>query len=185
MAREYSGHLRVKAPLIPTKLQRELLDLINDKEVMREAHRMLGEMCNEYVPMKSGELRRSMKAYPKTVRWETPYAHYQYMGEVYGPNVPIVTGGTLTGFYKVSGRTYPRFSGGTITGWFSYPGLKKRPTGRELGVPGYWKGWKFGYTKAGTTHHWFDEAMKNGGKRNYSRAVTEMLKKEAKKRGLK
>ena len=151
MAREYSGHLRVKAPLIPTKLQRELLDLINDKEVMREAHQLLGEACNPYVPKKSGDLRASMKAYPQTVRWEKAYAHYQYMGEVYGPNRPFIRKGI-------------------IVGWYSYPKtvMKKHPTGRELGVPGYWKGWKFGYTKAGTTHHWFDEAMKNGGKKQRS-----------------
>lgn len=166
MARTYSGHIRVAAPLKPTVLQERLLKLINDKEVMRDAHRLLGEVCNPYVPNKSGELRKSMKAYPKSVRWETPYAHYQYMGEVYGPNHPIIRKGI-------------------IVGWYSTPGMKKRPTGRELGVPGEWMGWKFGYTTQGTKHHWFDEAMKNGGKRNYSRAVTELLKKKAKSLGLK
>ena len=160
MARQYSGHIRVEAPLKPTVLQRMLLAIINDKEAMREAHQILGEMCNKFVPSKSGALRQSMHAYPKSVRWETPYAHYQYMGEIYGPNYPIIRKGV-------------------ITGWYSKRGVKKSPTGRELGLPGEWMGWRFGYTTPGTKHHWFDEAMKNGGKRNYSVAVTRMLKKRA------
>ena len=161
MARKYSGHIRIKAPLRPTVLQAKLLALINDKEVMRDVHRLLGEFCEPYVPKKSGALRASMHAYPQTVRWETPYAHYQYMGEVYGPNHPIIRQGT-------------------IVGWYSTPGMPKHPTGRELGIPGEWKGWRFGYTTPGTKHHWFEEAMKNGGKRNYSVAVTRLLKKKAK-----
>lgn len=98
-----------------------------------------------YVPMKSGRLRRSVTfpegAYGEWIEYGThlprPYARYQYFGEVYGPNIPV-------------------FKGDRIVGWRSKS--PKRPTGRELGVPGTWKGWKFGYTTNGTQHHWFDEA---------------------------
>ena len=34
------------------------------------------------------------------VVWDTPYAHYQYMGIVYGPNFPIIQDGVLMGFYS-------------------------------------------------------------------------------------
>lgn len=34
------------------------------------------------------------------VIWNTPYAHYQYMGIVYGPNFPIIQDGVLMGFYS-------------------------------------------------------------------------------------
>lgn len=34
------------------------------------------------------------------VTYNSPYAHYQYMGEVYGPNYPIVDGGKLVGYYS-------------------------------------------------------------------------------------
>lgn len=180
MARTYTGHLRVKAPLKPTVLQEKLLNIIDDKEVMREAHRLLGEQCNKFVPKKTGTLRASMKAYPQTVRWETPYAHYQYMGEVYGPNYP----GAISG----------------SPAWRSPEGGgSKYPMGRELGIPGiavlyprWQKGeprvkvplvYTFGYTTPNTHHHWFDEAMKNGGKRTYSIRVTNMLKKKAKELG--
>ena len=47
------------------------------------------------------------------VIWNTPYAHYQYMGIVYGPNIPVIQDGVLMG-------------------WFSPPGRPKHPTDREL-----------------------------------------------------
>lgn len=47
------------------------------------------------------------------VIWNTPYAHYQYMGIVYGPNIPIIQDGMLMGY-------------------FSPPGRPKHPTDREL-----------------------------------------------------
>ena len=49
------------------------------------------------------------------VIWNTPYAHYQYMGEVYGPNIPIIDPET-----------------GVLMGWFSPPGRPKHPTGEKL-----------------------------------------------------
>ena len=47
------------------------------------------------------------------VIWNTPYAHYQYMGIVYGPNIPIIQDGVLMGY-------------------FSPPGRPKHPTDRDL-----------------------------------------------------
>ena len=44
-----------------------------------------------------------------------PYAHYLYMGEVYGPNIPIFDD-----------------SSGIPTRFFSRPGEKKKPTGRPI-----------------------------------------------------
>jgi len=174
-----TGHIRLSNPLDGTKLQRRLLKLLNDKEVNREVHRLLGERCNIYVPKKSGALRQSMKAYPQSVRWETPYAHYQYEGEVYGPNIPVLEGED------------PAWRSGKV----------KYPTGRQLGKKGsallhpIWRidegeynlvepdilaSYNFGYTTPNTSSHWLDEAMKNGGLNAYSRAVTAMLKRKAK-----
>ena len=49
------------------------------------------------------------------VIWNTPYARYQYYGEVYGPNIPDIDPET-----------------GVIMGWWSPPGRPKHPTGRKL-----------------------------------------------------
>ena len=44
-----------------------------------------------------------------------PYAHYMYMGEVYGPNIPVFDDNS-----------------GTPTRFFSRPGERKTPTGRAI-----------------------------------------------------
>lgn len=63
-----------------------------DSEVIR--------LCEPYVPFDKGVLTAS--AYTATdvgsgeVVYNTPYAHYQYYGQVYGPNIPMVIGGEQT-----------------------------------------------------------------------------------------
>ena len=173
MARKY---VNIHANMPHTVLQKKLFDLIGNKEVMRETHRILGEMCNDYVPMKSGALRDSMRAYPQFVKWETPYARYQYEGDVYGPN--------WVGYTSASD-------------WEWRTSKSKHKMGRKLGEnpgerllkPRFGKQYntepilvKFGYTTEGTKYHWFDEAMKNGGRRTFSLRVTNMLKAEARRR---
>lgn len=72
--------------------------------------------CNLYVPLDQGTLRASSLTHSNTenghLEWATPYAHYQFEGRVYGPNIPIFDGGV-----------------GPV-GFFSPP--VKHPTGRRL-----------------------------------------------------
>lgn len=74
--------------------------------------------CQPYVPA-SPDRTLEFSAQVSTeigsgkVIWNTPYAHYQYMGIVYGPNIPILQDGVLMGY-------------------FSPPGRPKQPTDREL-----------------------------------------------------
>ena len=87
---------------------------------LKEAQKLLNMQvvadCDPLIPFQQGALRNSVN-YPQgiyggEIEYNTPYAHYQYMGEVYGPNIPI------------------RDAEGNITGWHSPP--KKHPTGRQL-----------------------------------------------------
>ncbi len=87
---------------------------------IREAQKLLNMQvvadCDPLIPFQQGALRNSVN-YPQgiyggEIEYNTPYAHYQYMGEVYGPNIPI------------------RDSAGNITGWYSPP--QKHPTGRPI-----------------------------------------------------
>lgn len=72
-----------------------------------------------YCPFDTGLLANS--AYGATVigsgeiTYPGPYAHYQFYGEVYGPNIPVFEDDS-----------------GVPTRWFSPPGQKKHPTGRDL-----------------------------------------------------
>lgn len=87
---------------------------------LKEAQKLLNMQvvadCDPLIPFQQGALRNSVN-YPQgiyggEIEYNTPYAHYQYMGEVYGPNIPI------------------RDAEGNITGYWSPP--KKHPTGRQL-----------------------------------------------------
>lgn len=74
--------------------------------------------CGPYLPFDKGILEASGKPWPMPgdgyVGWFAPYAHYQHVGEVYGPNIPI------------------KDEDGDIEGWFSPPNQVKHPTGRQL-----------------------------------------------------
>lgn len=83
--------------------------------------------CDPLVPFRQGQLKNSVR-FPEgiaggLIEWNTPYAHYMYMGEVYGPNIPI------------------RDEEGNVTGFYSPP--EKYPTDRPLtyhtpGTTGKW-----------------------------------------------
>ena len=61
-----------------------------DKNI-REAQRKLNEQivadCDTYVPFQQGALRGSVRfpegLYGGQIEWDSPYAHYQYQGELY------------------------------------------------------------------------------------------------------
>ena len=61
-----------------------------------------------YVPFESGALRDSVTIAPKTITHNAPYAHYQYTGEVYGPNYPITQNGVRVGYYSTPNRPKQR-----------------------------------------------------------------------------
>ena len=76
------------------------------------------DYCKPYTPASpdrtlQSSAQMSTKIGSGEVIWNTPYAHYQYMGIVYGPNIPIIQDGVLMGY-------------------FSPPGRPKHPTDREL-----------------------------------------------------
>ena len=86
----------------------------------REAQKLLNLQivadCDPLIPFQQGALRSSVN-YPKglygdEIEWNTPYTHYQYTGEIYGPNIPL------------------RDSGGNTIGWYSPP--VKHPIGRKI-----------------------------------------------------
>lgn len=160
--------INIQVAKFRTKKQDKLIALLQDKTVQKEVNEKIKDAINDFVPMKSGALRRSALVTHKSITWGRglKYARYQYGGEVYGPNHPIIRQGK-------------------IVGWYSKPGVTKHPTGRELGVPGEWKGWVFGYTTPGTKHHWDEQFSKDRRwKAQANIEVTRMLKAECKRRGL-
>ena len=100
---------------VDIKIDTSRIDM-NVKEAQKLLNMQIVADCDPFIPFQQGALRNSVN-YPEgiyggEIQWNTPYAHYQYMGEVYGPNIPIYDGD------------------GNLTGYFSPP--KKNPTGRPL-----------------------------------------------------
>jgi len=95
------------------KIEKNVSRLLRDDTTMLEIHNLFAKMCEPYVPMEEGTLSQQIEVLPEGVHYTVPYAHYQYIGLIYGPNIPIV-------------------EDGVVVGWFSPPGQKKHPTGRRI-----------------------------------------------------
>lgn len=107
----------------------------NTKEAQKLLNMQIVADCDPFIPFQQGALRNSVN-YPEgiyggVIEYNTPYAHYQYEGEIYGPNIPI---------YDTQGN---------ITGYWSPP--NKKPTGRKLQY--HPEGTERG-------DHWFEKAKK-------------------------
>lgn len=72
-------------------------------------------LMEPYVPAENLILAHNVRTYADgrtgIVHYLSPYAHYQYVGEVYGPNYPIMDGKKVMGYYSPP---------------------KKQPTGKKL-----------------------------------------------------
>lgn len=83
---------------------RELLEKLESPELWRYAASEWHKLYRQYVPYKEGALYANVNitADRNTAQIEhtVPYAHYMYEGVVYGPNVPIMHGGAVTGYFS-------------------------------------------------------------------------------------
>ena len=157
------GYILINPHLRTGAVRKRLLAVMSDKETMREVHKKLKEFVEPFVPMDTGNLRDHARALPSGVVYETPYANYQYQGDVWGPNIPII-------------------KGGTIIGWKDTPMSAKHPMGWKFRkTPVVWRGWRFGYKTSGTTYQWMEEAFKGGGKARFSKQATRVMKARARR----
>lgn len=168
---KYDTSVSVDTSGFETKVQQKLFKMLNDKNVRRQANMILKKYIEPFVPEESGTLRSTAVVTDTSITWGKglPYAHYQFVGEIYAKNYPIVRNGR-------------------IVRWYSKPGVKKTPTGRMIkDSKGKWLGYTFGYTTPGTTNKWTEEINNNQmrWKAQAGRDITAFLKAECKKRGLK
>ena len=88
-----------------TTKQQELIAMLEDAQVNKHANEIILENMREFVPFNfsdylihtegdyPGRLRDSGFATADAIIWRTPYAHYVWIGEVYGVNIPITAPG--------------------------------------------------------------------------------------------
>lgn len=139
-----------------TALQRKLATLLNDEETRLGINEILLECINKYVPEgETGELRSTAYATAENIVWSKEYAHYQFIGTVYGPNFRVVDPET-----------------GMLT-WKSPKGKgSKYPTFRPLG-------WYNGYSTPGTGPDWANEMWRNE-RRQTNLRITNYMKRRVK-----
>ena len=112
----FSISARLEAKLEPNDLLHDY-GLEKGGRVQRAIDDAVIRECTPYVPASPDRTlefsaRVSTEIGSGEVIWNTPYAHYQYMGIVYGPNFQVMIKGALE--------------------WRSYAGRPKHPTDREL-----------------------------------------------------
>ena len=71
---------------ISTAIQQKLSYLLDDPEVQKSVTEIVRDAMNNFVPRATGNLASHTKITDDEIVWTEPYAHYQYVGEVYGPN---------------------------------------------------------------------------------------------------
>ena len=124
-------------------------DFASDQEILRRLNVQTGGLvqkvideavirkCEPYVPFDEGVLTASASLATDIgsglVVYNTPYAHYQYYGEIYGPNFQVEQGGEMV--------------------WRSPKGKMKKATGRKLSYH------LEKHPLAGS--HWFERMMAN------------------------
>ncbi len=179
--------VQLKAEIKYSRKMNKLIKLLNDKEVKINVNQFIADAIQPFVPQKTGRLRRSLYVGPNVISWGRglAYAHYQFEGEVYGPNYPGIekdgTGGWRSAKVKhPMGRELGAFNGVLLLRpkWqLKENGDYITPKSFEL-IP-----YKFGYTTEGTRHHW-TEVYQWQLKSDTNKKITRYLKQECKKRGL-
>ena len=87
-----------------------------NKKLLQEVHELQKVVDSEclrymdpYIPYDTGTLAKSAVIGTTIgsglIVQRTPYARYLYYGEVYGPHIPITSGGVVTGFFSPAKKT--------------------------------------------------------------------------------
>lgn len=77
---------------------------LNNPYTRRAINNEFARMCNPYVPMKEGVLSQSVRVLDDGLYYPGPYAHYMYIGQIYGPNFPIIQDGMIVGWRSPKGK---------------------------------------------------------------------------------
>lgn len=136
MTSGFNIDVKVKINTVNKILKDHGLD--EDGRVIKHARDEADRLMNPFIPMgETGNLRR-LKTYPSSsqIRYTSPYAHYQYVGDEYiSPKIGV------SGIPLKSGR------------WWSPKGEKKKKSGKKLN-----------YNTPGTGPEWEKLMMEKKGK---------------------
>lgn len=144
-----------------TDRQLELLKKYGSNEVRRGINEIIADATEKYIPNDTGALASNVTIQADRIVYNSPYAHYQWIGEIYGRNFigkEVDDDGNIVG----------------VLGWRSKRGKGvKYPTGRMIGEQtGVYHDyatntdWPInGYTTDGTGPYWTYTMWKNEANR--------------------
>lgn len=76
-----------------------------DKTMRLFANTNLARYCDKYTPASAARIMsQNINITEDFVQYPGPYAHFLYVGVVYEPNIPIVEGGEVVGFFSIPNR---------------------------------------------------------------------------------
>ena len=105
--------IKLEVSKVNINTERILSKIMNNNAFWTLAASEWHRLYKPYVPFDTGSLRDNVRIRPGEIEHYEPYAHYQYEGQVYGPN-------------------YPLYKNGIHIGFFSQPDRPKRKMGRSL-----------------------------------------------------
>lgn len=98
----------------PTSQIMARLGIEPNGKVVQFLTKRCAEHMDKYVPLDEGDLAYdNREIQTNKIIYHSPYAHYMYIGQVMGPNIPIK-------------------EDGMVIGWFSPKGQKKHYTGSSI-----------------------------------------------------
>ena len=94
---------KVKIEMKPTKQIVKRLGLDSNGDVQKQFTNIVNNRITRYMPagpqaVLSTKLKRITS--PTEIEVAGPYAHYQYKGEVWGPNIPRIENGVVVGYWS-------------------------------------------------------------------------------------
>lgn len=95
----------MKVSFKPVSVIKANLGINPDGKVQKFFTDTCAKHMDKYVPFDSGALSNYVILGTNKIVYNQPYAHYMYIGDVMGPNIPIVRDGTITGWFSPKGKT--------------------------------------------------------------------------------
>jgi len=70
--------------------------------VQAQLTKIVSHRMTRYMPYRTGALSTKLKRIktPTEIEVAGPYAHYQYQGEIWGPNIPRKENGMIVGYWS-------------------------------------------------------------------------------------
>ena len=91
----------------PTSVIKARLGIQPNGHVQKYLTKRCAEHMDNYIPLDRGGLAYDNRVIEADkIIYESPYAHYMYVGKVMGPNIPIKRDGIVVGWFSKAPKQY-------------------------------------------------------------------------------